>query len=285
MKQIPRPKLIHNQSIFSGLAATVLSGLALIFLAPGWVEAAIPAPRMPAVGLKLNYVPVKKSEHMHLEKMLKDSKLFDRMIADTNQELIFPIEVPVNFVECEAIGEKDPTNAFYDPEKHDITMCYELMAKSEELFRDDEASASELSEAVLGSMAWTFYHEMGHALIDIFKIPLTGKNEDAADQVSTYILLKAGEEGEKAALSGAEDFYREASEDKDLDDIDLADSHSLDKQRFYNIICWVYGTDEEKYSYLLKDMPELKDRAESCQEEFEKMNESWAKLLAPHTRK
>ena len=137
----------------------------------------------------------------------------------------------------------------------------------------------------MGSTAWTFYHELGHGLIDIFKIPLTGKNEDAADQISTYILLKAGDEGEKAAMSGAEDFYREASEDKDLDDLALADTHSLDKQRFYNIMCWVYGTDEKKYSYLLKDVPELKDRAESCGEEFEKMNESWQKLLAPHTRK
>jgi len=283
MKLIPRRKFIEKKFSNSGLITLVLLGVSTLFLATGRVAAKNPAPA--AGGLKLNYVPVKKSEHTHLEKLLKDSRLFDRMVADTNKELVFPVEVPVNFVECAAIGEKDPVNAYYDPEKHSITMCYELMAKSEELFKDDEQTPKELADAVLGSTAWTFYHELGHGLIDIFNIPLTGKNEDAADQISTYILLKAGDEGERAALDGAEDFYREASEDKDLDDIALADTHSLDKQRFYNIMCWVYGTDEEKYSYLLKDVPELKDRAESCKEEFEKMNESWAKLLAPHTRK
>ena len=262
----------------------MLLGFATLF-ATGHVAAKNYTPPAAAGGLKLNYVPVRKSEHKHLEKMLKDSGLFDRMVVDTNKELAFPLEVPVNFVECEAIGEKDPVNAFYDEEKHSITMCYELLAKSEELFKDDEQNADELTEAVLGSTAWTFYHELGHGLIHIFKIPLTGKNEDAADQISTYILLKAGDEGERAAMSGAEDFYREAGDDKDLDDLALADTHSLDKQRFYNIMCWVYGTDEKKYSYLLKDIPELKDRAESCGDEFEKMNESWAKLLAPYTRK
>jgi len=281
MKLIPRQEFIEKKSSVPGLVTLALLGVAILFSATGRVAAKSPAPG----GLKLNYIPVKKSEHTHLEKMLKDSRLFDRMVADTNQELVFPVEVPVNFIECAAIGEKDPVNAFYDPEKHSITMCYELMAESEKLFKDDEQTPKELADAVLGSTAWTFYHELGHGLIDIFNIPLTGKNEDAADQISTYILLKAGDEGERAALNGAEDFYREAGEDKDLDDLALADTHSLDKQRFYNIMCWVYGTDEKKYGYLLKDVPELKERAESCQEEFEKMNESWAKLLAPHTRK
>lgn len=235
----------------------------------------------------VTYTPIKNEQHSHLEKSLKDSKLFDRFAADLNKNLSLPVDIPISFKECADLPEaKDmgAANAWYNPEDHTVTMCYELMAKSEELFKDDEKSEQDLDKAVMGSTAWTFYHELGHAMIDVYKLPLTGKNEDAADQISTYILISGGDEGEQAALSGAEDFGREAGADNDLNDLQFADTHSLDKQRFFNIVCWVYGQNEEKYRNLVEEGSLPENRAGRCKEEFDTMARSWKTLLTPYTK-
>jgi hypothetical protein len=236
---------------------------------------------------KLTYVPVKNEQHEHLEKMLTDSKVFDRFTDDLNKTLALPVDINIRFTECADLPEAQQmgvANAWYNPEDHTVTMCYELMAKSEELFRDDEKTPEDLAEAVKGSTAWTFYHELGHAMIDVYKPPLTGKNEDAADQISTYILIAGGDEGEKFALSGAEDFGREAGQDNDLNEMAFADTHSLGQQRFYNIVCWVYGQNEEKYSNLVEQGNLPESRAGSCKEEYDTMARSWQTLLAPHMK-
>ncbi len=236
---------------------------------------------------KLAYVPVKNEQHEHLEKMLTDSKIFDRFVDDLNKHLALPVDVNIRFTECADLPEAQQmgaANAWYNPEDNTVTMCYELMAKSEELFRDDEKTPEDLAEAVKGSTAWTFYHELGHAMIDIYKPPLTGKNEDAADQISTYILLDGSDEGEKFALSGAEDFGREAGQDNDLNEMAFADTHSLGQQRFYNIVCWVYGQNEEKYSNLVEQGSLPENRAPNCKEEYDTMARSWQTLLAPHMK-
>jgi len=240
---------------------------------------------------KLVYVPVKDQKLAHIEKVVKDSKLFDALIAVSNEELILPVDLTVVFRECngkDENGEKeDPTNAWYSPKDHSITMCYGLIQQSEDLFKDDEKGEDELAMAVLNSTAWTFYHELGHALIDIYQIAHTGKEEDAADELSTFILInEGGDEGEKAALDGAENFYREASDDNDLGEDQFADVHSLDKQRFYNIICLVYGSNTKKYAYLTegKDPILPEGRAGDCEHEYERVTKAWTNILGPHLK-
>jgi hypothetical protein len=251
------------------------------------LEVSASAPTEDKGDFKLSYVPVKDEELAHIEKVVKDSKLFERLIDDSNKRLSLPVDIPVIFRECSGEGE-DPTNAWYNAEDHSITMCYGLIKKSEDLFRNNEKTEKDLEDAVLGSTAMTFYHEMGHALISIYKIAHTGKEEDAADELSTYILInESGDEGEKAALNGAEDFYREADQDNDLNEEKFADSHSLSKQRFYNIICWVYGSNTEKYAYLTEgDKAVLpQGRAGWCEGEYQKMVKAWQNLLGPYTKK
>jgi hypothetical protein len=236
---------------------------------------------------KLSYVPVKNQELEHIEKLIKDSKLIEKLIDDSNKRLSLPVDIPVVFRECDGQGE-DPTNAWYQPKDNTITMCYGLIKKTEDLFKNNEKTEKDLEEAVLGSTAWTFYHEMGHALIDIYKIAHTGKEEDAADELSTYVLInESGDEGEKAALNGAEDFYREADQDNDLNEEQFADSHSLSKQRFYNIICWVYGSNTEKYANLAEGDKAIlpQGRAGWCADEYQRITKAWQNLLKPYTKK
>jgi Zn-dependent peptidase ImmA (M78 family) len=42
---------------------------------------------------------------------------------------------------------------------------------------------------VIGPVSLVFLHELGHALLDVLQIPILGREEDASDQLATYMLL------------------------------------------------------------------------------------------------
>lgn len=187
--------------------------------------------------------------------------------------------MPVVLREC---GE---VNAFYDPETGEISVCYELVEHYFEIFMADAETDEEQEEAgtsAANATVFTFFHEMGHALIAIYDLPVTGKEEDAVDQLAAIILLEGGEEGENAAIDGANSFVGE--EEEEMDDLSFWDEHSLSEQRFYNILCWIYGKDSEGYQYLVDDETLPADRAERCPAEFDRMYRSWDKLLGPYVK-
>jgi hypothetical protein len=55
-------------------------------------------------------------------------------------------------------------------------------------------------------------------------------------------------------------------------------------QRFYSILCWVYGSDPETYDTLLDDLEIPEERASRCIVEFEQIDHSWSTLLSPHLK-
>jgi hypothetical protein len=45
-------------------------------------------------------------------------------------------------------------------------------------------------DTIIGPLVDVFLHESGHAVFDLLKIPVFGREEDAADQFSAYIMLR-----------------------------------------------------------------------------------------------
>jgi len=229
---------------------------------------------------KVLYSPVKNQEYAKFQNELQKEKVLEALVADLNSTFVLPADISVTFDQC---GE---VNAFYNPEKRRISMCYELIENMYEIFSKHEKSEDAIDDAVIGATVFIFYHELGHALIDILDLPVTGKEEDAVDQLSTFILTDGTDEGEKAALDGARSFYLESSEqDSEIDDLPFWDEHSLDHQRFYNIICLVYGQNESKYAYLVNKSILPKERAERCSGEYTQVEKAWTRLLKPHLKK
>src|SRR5215213_6328971 len=58
---------------------------------------------------KLVYGKVKDKDLKHLEGMIKDSKLFEGILADLNNELALPVDVPVRFLECASLPDTAAT--------------------------------------------------------------------------------------------------------------------------------------------------------------------------------
>ena len=190
--------------------------------------------------------------------------------------LVLPFDLPVYFANC------GTANAYYDPGEKRITMCYEYLVLVASLFASDERSDTEVEEAVIGVATNVLLHEIGHALVDIFEIPITGREEDAVDSLAALILL-GGEQSDMlfATMLNWSNMAMVSGEvSGEL--LTFHGEHSLNSQRFYDLACLVFGSDPEQYMRLVADgwLPE--SRAVRCPAEFEQKNRAWDVLLEPY---
>jgi len=161
-------------------------------------------------------------------------------------------------------------------------MCYDLTQYFINLYRKAGLSDREAGEKALFATVFTFFHESGHMLANELELPITGREEDAADQFSTLVLAtRAGEAGEKAAEAAALWF---GIADTPATRTRFMDEHSLDQQRFYSIMCLLYGDNPRKYERSVTKLGFPEARKAKCQREYQQVSRSWKALLAPHRR-
>jgi len=225
--------------------------------------------------LKLDYRPRKSNKSGSV--IANDPQVLGQIVANLNEKIALPWDLTISFDDCE---EPD---AHYDPETRSVTICYQLIDEYNDLFSRKIKDKTKLDNAVRGALASTFFHELGHGLVDAWKLPITGREEDAVDQLSTLVLINHTNNGEPMALDGAVSFRLYADLEKGQAKI-YWDEHSLDEQRFYDTICLIYGHAPEKYSYLVKDGTLPAERAELCREDYPKIAASWSKLLSPYLK-
>jgi len=127
-----------------------------------------------------------------------------------------------------------------------------------------------------------FYHELGHALIDIEGIRIFGQEEDAADTFSIFLIdaLFEDRDAEVLAYDAAIGFWHEAElRTKNGDKPVWWDVHGPDEQRFFNTVCLFYGANPDQREQYAADLELPDERAESCAEEYDQANESWGAVF------
>ncbi|MBK7072706.1 MAG: DUF4344 domain-containing metallopeptidase [Myxococcales bacterium] len=224
-------------------------------------------------GFRVAYAPSKDATHEQFRKVLEDNRVFELVAEGLNKTVRLPRTVDIQLVDCGTV------NAFYDPNNGRIIVCYELLSYFVDVFKPTAQNDDQLGQAVIGATIFSFYHESGHALIHQLDLPTVGREEDAVDQLATLILMAAGDDGVGMALSGA---YWFQLQQKAGNETPFWDEHAFEGQRFYNILCMIYGSDPGKYAGFVSsgNLPEA--RAQRCGEEYSKTRRAWEKLLEPH---
>jgi hypothetical protein len=190
-----------------------------------------------------------------------------------NARFALPRNVPILVAEC---GE---VNAFYSPRETHVIFCYELLQHLARTFVRDNAWTTAQQEAVDGAMRFILMHEVGHALVDVLDLPITGREEDAVDQLAAVMLIESGEKGAQAAMNGVRAIQ---SGSRDFAELELAGEHSLGPQRLYNVACWIYGSDPQKYRAMVSSGQLPESRADRCPSEYERLQKAWTRILRPH---
>ncbi len=208
--------------------------------------------------------------------LLKNNQVLEDMADDVNQTLALPYDIPLLGAHC------DEANA-WDPTANTVTICYEDTANSERSSpKQRSRPRRERDQRRMGDVLPRGRAHGGHRL----RSAVTGREEDVADQLAAYILLTPGDAGPPPGVGASvKDFARVfgASENAVTDD-DMADVHSLDQQRVYNLQCSIYGSNPGANGDLVTDGQLPEGRADGCADEWQQLDKAWSTLLEPHFR-
>ena len=183
--------------------------------------------------------------------------------------------------------------ASYDPATRRVTLCYELVADIDSIVRAlfywPGRSGAEVDADVISALRFVVLHEIGHALIAMWHLPVTGRTEDAADQFAAVFLSDR-----QQTLNVASRVFETLAESQDTSMYALGDLHALAAQRAANLKCWERSinvdakgqnwdttTADAAMGTILGIPP---DRWEACPSEFAQIRESWQRLLRPYAR-
>jgi hypothetical protein len=140
-----------------------------------------------------------------------------------------------------------------------------------------------LVEFVTGNTLFVLVHELGHTAISEMGLPVLGKEEDAADSFATILALKVGTSfSHRILMEAAKGWFLSAKRDDGK--LDFYDEHGLDKQRAYNVVCLMVGSDPEKFKPLADETKLPEERQQSCVGDFSNASWSWDQVLKPHRR-
>ena len=124
------------------------------------------------------------------------------------------------------------------------------------------------------------HHEIGHALVDQFEIPVIGQEEDAVDGFATVAILETYDEPQPILLDAAASWFAMHDEQAASgEDPSYFDIHDLDIQRAYRIICVAHGYDPDSFAEAAKEIDLPQDRLETCATDADQAVNSWDRLL------
>ena len=237
----------------------------------------------------LTYKPNPNSPYVEEDSaiaFLKNSNLLEREINFLNENFRLPYDVEVLAQEC------GNANAWYDYEIKQIVICYELIDMDYEHYiyyhnEDLDFAYETVDPYIYDNLDWTFFHEVGHALIDVYQLPITGLEENVADQFASLMLSYTYDENTGDYSIGQDMLYNVGTwfwisnelYSVNPDDYPFWDTHNLDIQRFYNISCYAYGSDPQYNQDLIDEGYLPEDRAYWCEEEYLVMERAWSFLL------
>ncbi len=253
-----------------------LFGVMVLVAAVGVSPAAAQAPAAPVGGqVRIVYGEPKNPDHRLIYERLQK-----RRVLEDLQDFLSPLKLPQPLtIKTEACN--GVVNAYYS--NGAVTICYEYIAWIHQVARKVTLSNEiSLEDAVVGPFVDVLLHEVAHAIFDLLKIPLFGREEDAADQLAAFILLQFGNDVARRTIVGAALLFRQMAVDQQPGTADYAAVHGLPAQRFINVLCIAYGAQPKLFADYVKQgfLPVF--RIGYCRWEYQQIAHAFKTLISPH---
>ncbi|MFE0338460.1 DUF4344 domain-containing metallopeptidase [Streptomyces sp. NPDC058955] len=281
--RVSRVPLPLRPALRLALAAVLLTGCVSTAAAP---ESAQGTGR-----LAVAYEAARTAEERAALAFLREHRVLEDAAAYADARIALPRDVPLRAAACAA------PNPHWDERTGRITYCYGFVSEARKVFAGSDTDgtpaqrAAAVDEDVVGLSNGVLFHELGHALVDLYDLPVTGREEDAVDQLAVLLLASGDERHTDYAIStiNAWGALWQASEGGDPGVAAYSDVHSLDGQRFFDWACWLYGSDPGRFADAVDaegnpDGVLPRDRAELCPAEYRRISSSWRTLLGPHLK-
>ncbi len=227
--------------------------------------------------IDIRYSPTSELQLQPIAEYVKQVHALEKV-----QALLKPVKLPRRLL-IEMRGCKGESNAWY--EDNVITICYEFL---DDIWKSapKEMTPAGISpiDAMVGPYVDVVFHEFGHAIFELLKIPVFGREEDAADQISVYLALKfPKDEARRLILGNAYQYKGDVDGRKlPLSLKHFADVHGAPAQRFFNVLCWAYGSNAKLFADFVANGYLPAERAEDCEDEYRQVNFAFDTLIRPH---
>ena len=227
-------------------------------------------------GVDVLYVAPKSAELKPVYEYLKEERALEK-IRGILSPFRLPQRLTIRTQDCDGVS-----NAWYDDGK--VTICYEFV---DDIWKNAAAETTTAGispiDTVLGPFADVVLHEVGHAVFDMWKMPIFGREEDAADQFSAYIMLQfKKDDARRLILGNAYQYKNDLRPDAPIALTKFADEHGTPAQRFYNVLCLAYGSDPKFYQDIVDKGYLPQGRSEGCEDEYAQVSYAFRTLIGPH---
>jgi hypothetical protein len=219
------------------------------------------------------YGDAKGERQQQLMEVVKKTQLAERMARLVNGTVRLRTNLNVGFASC------GRANAFFDPQRSAVVVCVEMLELMVNLARSDpemmSAGKAAFSSVIDGAVWGIFFHELGHAIIGVNRVPITGREEDVADQFALYFASNFIEPQNVPVVQPTIWLFSQmakrvdvASADQDTIKRLMSNEHSLDQVRIYNLACWALGANASRGYVSAQYVGLPQDRANRCSGEF-----------------
>jgi hypothetical protein len=260
-------------------------------LAAAWVGGqAVPAAAQGAAELRNPNVTIDYYEPRSPALVPLYQRVQDRRVLERLGEFLAPVQWPkrlrVMMKQCPPSNGLQP-EVHYSTIEYSLTICYQWLGTLRAL-RPPPAIATR-QEAVVGGLIGMVLRSSALAMFDMLNVPLLGAADDAADQMSTFVALKFGDDAARVIVKGSYLVWREYDL-RIIDSLerygfyrqyDFASPSSLPRQRMYNVLCIAHGGAPRAFKDFVDrgDLPA--NRADHCEEEYRQVEFAFQKAIAP----
>jgi hypothetical protein len=268
-------------SIGIGLAAMIVCAAAQTpALAESW-ETVAPNPQ-----ISIEYRAPATADLTHVYETVKDRKVLEEM-----QRFLAPLHLPHHlslvFAQCDPNHDRPDggVNAWYSPDERELRLCYEYVVDVIKLAPETVSPDGFITReaSIVGAIIGTALHESGHMMFNMFDVPVFGREEDAADEMASYMALKFNKDVERTIVKGAV-YYWSRNEDPPSEVQGkriFSDVHGTASQRMYNWLCLAYGADPQTFQEFVDKGWLPKARADHCPKEFAQLKRAFEATIDP----
>jgi hypothetical protein len=261
-----------------GWTVTIVLAAGLLLAVPD-AHARKPGAAAPAKPnrVDISYVEPEAVAYQPVYRALKERQALEKV-----RDLLSPLRLPRRLL-LQTKYCDGRSNAWSNEEG--VTVCYEYI---DDIWKKapKETTPAGIApiDTVVGPFLDVFLHEVAHSVFAVLKIPVLGREEDAADQFSTYIMLKFDKEEARRLILGSAYQYKDALSlpSVTMKQHRFADQHGTPAQRFFNLLCVAYGNDPDLFADLIEKgfLPE--ERAVGCKHEYVQLAHAFDTLIGPH---
>jgi hypothetical protein len=261
-------------------AAAILVGIAC------WVGVARSAaadqspPPAPAPQVSVKYEPPTDPKYQIIFETMSRRKVLERL-----QGFLAPLRLPgpllIRLAECGGADTVEFKSG--DP----ATICYELLRKIIDITNSGTKDENERAQVINGTFVEAALNQAAHAVFDLLRTPVWGREDDAADRLTAFIMTQFGDQVALSTIISTAKFFEYSRHA--WTGVDFAELESPESQRFYNYLCIAYGADPITFHFLagapapgtgVGQIPD--DRAVRCEGEFDQVREAFDLSIMPY---